>query len=124
MGPFLQKEAVDPVVPGLPFSIGMDTTAGNYRHIRSGSNVKVIIYQVIHITVGHTGGNIYCLPLSFGINADINSRLVRLCDDVNVRRGAPAGHLAVCPYIVGALRHAVKVRHLFQYSLLYLIHLS
>ena len=52
MGALLQKEAVDPVVPGLPLAVGVDAATGDHRHIRSGGHIEVVVYQVVHVAVG------------------------------------------------------------------------
>ena len=58
------------------------------------------------------------LILRAGLNDNVDSGLVRLRYDINIRRCISSEHSAVGTDIVSAGRHFVKIRDIFQKSFL------
>ena len=64
----------------------------------------------------------HALVLGAGFDDNVNARLVRLGDDINILGRRAAGELPVGTDVVRALRHVVQIRDLFEQIFFDLIH--
>ena len=92
----------------------MDAAAGDDQDVAVLPNEEIVVHQLAVPGLGDDHRNMHALILRAGFDDNIYSGLVRLGDDIDVRRGAPAGTLAVIPDVIGPLRDLMQACDLPQ----------
>ena len=74
---------MDSIVLGVLFAIGMNAAACNDHNIRIFTNIKIIVYQIIHIALGYTCWNVYFF-LGVWLDNNIDTWLPNLWNNVYI----------------------------------------
>ena len=122
LGALAQKETVDAVVARLFFAVGMDSAASHHHHVGTLTNIKIVVYKVVHAAVRDAGRDIHLFPFCARGHADINAGLVCLGFYFDVSGRLAPGAAAVLPDIVGTCEFALEACHKAQQLVCYIIH--
>lgn len=90
---------------------GVHTAASDNGHVGAVTHKKVVVNQIINISVSHTGGNGNAFAFCAGQNADIQAGDVGFGFYFNMRGGLPPCALAVFTNVERAVERAGPVRN-------------
>ena len=76
-------------------------------------DIEVVVDQIVHTAMGDDCRNVYGFTLGAGLDHNVNARLVRLGDNLDILRVLTGCTAAVRPDIVGAdCRQVADIRYL------------
>ena len=107
---FGEEKAVDSVVLGIFLAVHMDAAACHDNDVRIFSHIEVVIHQVIHIALGHTGRNIDGF-LCVRLDNDVDAGLSDLWHNVNIFAGLSACAAAVLADVESSLDLTGNIRN-------------
>ena len=113
-GVFVQPEGVDAVMLGVPAAAVVDAAARDDGHIAVRPDVEIVVHQILQPGAADDDRNVYALVFGARLDENVNARLVRLGDDVDVGGGAAPRQTAVGPDVVGPHRQRVQLGHFLQ----------
>ena len=114
LGVFPDMEGMNTVVLAFQPARIVNPAPRNDRYVGAVFHIKVVIYQIVQPRFRQNDGNIHPFSLSGRTNENIDTGLVFLRLDIDIRRSVSAGELPVIPDIICALRDLFKPRDLFQ----------
>lgn len=86
LGVLCQEEAVDTIVMGI-FAVAVVYAAARYNgDIGVFPDIEVVVDQIVHTAMGDDCRNVYGFTLGAGLDHDVNARLVRLGDNLDILR--------------------------------------
>ena len=103
LGVLLQKETVNTVVASLLLTLTVHAAAGLHGHIGALADVEVVVDQIVHTGVGHTGGDVHGLALCAGLDPDHDAGRTLFVLNGDIFGGLAASALAVLPDVESAL---------------------
>ncbi len=120
-GALFNKKAVNPVMLAVLMPTVVDAATGNNGHIRSRSNMKIIIYQFLNTALAHHHRNINRFVLCARRYKNINPLHLCFAHNAHIGRALTLRRDAVGANIESALRHSLQSGNLQQQVLLCLV---
>ncbi len=112
------EEAVNAAVLAVGVAGVVDAAPRNDGDIAVGSDVEVVVDQLLDARLREDDGDVQALILGAGLDVDVDAGYILLLDDLNVLGGVLTLQLSVDAEGIGALGHFVEVSHLGQQLLL------
>ena len=113
-GTLAQEKPVNAVVPGGFAVRGVHAAAGHDDHVRPRADEEIVVHQIVHVAVGHAGGNADAFAHRTGIHPDVQAGLVLFGSNMNVIGGHAPRAEAVLPNVVRAAEFSGEVGNLAQ----------
>ena len=109
MGALFYKKPVDTVVAGFFLTVGMDAAAGDNGDMGALSHIKIVVYQIVDVAVGHAGRDVDGFILGLRRYMDHKARRSFFRFDPDMLGGLPSGSGAIHTDIVSAAECAFPV---------------
>ena len=100
---------MDAVMTGLLLAVGVYAAAGDDGHIRICADVKVVVHEIVHIPVRHTGGDEDGFTLRLRQHVDDEAGRILFGVDFDVCARLTGGALAVLADVERALKGALPI---------------
>ena len=85
----------------------VDAAPGHNRHVAVFPDIEVVVYRLLQAALREDHRDMDAFPHGAGLDVDVDSAAVLLGEDVNVRRGIPAGKSSIGPEIIRSHRDLV-----------------
>ena len=108
------EEAVDAVVFGIVDAAVVNAAARHDHHVAVLADVKIVVNGLLQAALAEHDRNVDRFVLRSVLDADVDAALIRLGNDVDVRRRPAAVKFSVRADVVGAFGNRVQVRNFFD----------